>query len=212
MEDVAQKIAEQFAGYPERTYDKGQILLYSGEDPTHIFYMLEGRVRQYDISYRGDEIIVNVFRPPAFFPMSWAMNRTSNKYFFKTEDKVRLRIIPVEDALVFVKANPDVLYDLLSRVYRGADALMGRIVQLMAGSAKTRLLFELANEAHKLKADGNEPVQLEVKESDLAARTGMSRETISREIHGLKEAGVVSVNRTGVRIENLEMILSKLEA
>lgn len=211
MDDVALKVAKDFAKYPERIYQKGQILLYAGEEPAHIFYMLEGRVRQYDISYRGDEVIVNVFRPPAFFPMSSAMNRTDNKYFFKTENKVRLRIVPQEDALNYIKANPDVLYDLLSRVYRGSDALIGRLVQLMSGSAKSRLLFELANEARKLKAADTGPIQLEIKENDLAARTGLSRETVSREMQGLKEAGIVSVSKQGVRIENLQSINAKLD-
>ena len=212
MEDVAQKIAADFAKYPERTYQKGQILLYAGEDPAHVFYMLEGRVRQYDISYRGDEIIVNVYRPPAFFPMYWVMNRGENKYFFKTEEDVRLRVIPIEDALAYLKNNPDVVYDLLSRVYRGTEALMGRIVQLMAGSAKSRLLFELANEAKKLRKDGDEPIQLAVTESDLAARTGLSRETVSREMHGLKEDGMVSVTKQGIRIEDLQALNAKLDA
>ena len=212
MENVTQKVAADFAGYPERTYSKGQILLYAEEEPTHVFYMLEGRVRQYDISYRGDEVIVNVYRPPAFFPMSWVMNRTGNKYFYKTEEKIRARIIPVDDALAYIKENPDVLYDLLSRVYRGVDALIARLVQLMAGSAKSRLLFELANEARKLHAQEDEPIQLKITESDLAARTGLSRETVSREMHGLKKANMVSVNKNGVKIENLAAINSKLDA
>ena len=211
MEGIAKKVDEDFAKYPERTYKKGQILFYAGENPTHVFYILQGRVRQYDISYRGDEVVVNVFRPPAFFPMSWAMNQTENKYFYRTEDTVKVRIIPVEDALEYVKSNPDVLYDLLGRVYRGADALIGRLVQLMAGSAKSRLMFELSNEARKLGADGSEPVQLEITEGDLAARTGLSRETVSREVHDLKESGMVSIAKNGVRIEDLDAINSKLD-
>ena len=42
-----------------------------------------------------------------------------------------------------LQANPDVVYDLLTRLYRGLDGLLGRMSQLMAGSAKSRLMYEL---------------------------------------------------------------------
>ncbi len=82
---VSSKIDQFFRTYPQRSYPKGQILVFAGEEPEHVFYITKGRVRQYDVSYRGEEVIVNVFKPPAFFPMSWAINKTPNKYFFKTE-------------------------------------------------------------------------------------------------------------------------------
>lgn len=212
-EAVAEKVAKTFAPYQERTYEKGQILLYAGEQPASIYYLLEGRVREYDITYRGDEIVLNVFQPPAFFPMSWAVNRAESKYFYRTEEKVRLRAVPVEAALEFVRANPDVLYDLLSRVYRGTDALIGRLVQLMSGSAKSRLVYELITEADRNKppAAANR-LQLSLSETDLAARAGLSRETISREMHGLKQERLVSVGKQGVCLEDIASLRAKLDS
>ena len=36
------------------------------------------------------------------------------------------------------------MYDGLSRLYTGMEGLLGRIVQLMSGGARSRLLYELA--------------------------------------------------------------------
>jgi CRP/FNR family transcriptional regulator len=208
---VTNKIERHFSKYPKRSYPKGQILVFADENPEHIFYIVEGSVRQYDVSYRGDEVIVNIFRPPAFFPMSWAINRTPNKYFYKTESETELHIVPVDDTLNFVKDNPDVLLDLLSRIYKGMDGLLGRVVHLMSGSAKSRLLYELIIECRRFgKKNKNGSYNLAVSEVDLAARSGLSRETVSREIHKLKTDGLVDVSSKGIVANNLESLEKKI--
>src|SRR6266496_6592268 len=168
---VAHKVKQHFTGYPRRTYPKGQILVFADESPEYIFYITQGKVYEYDITYRGDEVIINIFKPGAFFPMSWAINRSPNQYFYKTGADAELHIIPVDDALDFLKANPDVTLDLLSRIYRGMDGLLGRMVHLMAGTAKSRLLYELIVECRRFgkPGDGKRYV-LDINEGDLAAR------------------------------------------
>lgn len=208
---IGQKIAKHFGKYPLRSYPKGQILVFAGEDPEHIFYLIKGKVRQYDVSYRGDEVVVNVFMPPAFFPMSWAINKTPNKYFFKTETDTELRVIPPEDALEFIKSNPDVMLDLLSRLYRGIDGLMGRMVHLMSGTANSRLIYELIIECRRSKkADEHASYNLTTNESGMAARSGLSRETISREMHKLKAEGLVRVTNKGIVVKDLAKLEQKL--
>lgn len=209
MEDpIYQKIHEFFSKYPRRSYPKGQIIVFADESPEHIFYIESGKVRKYGISYRGDEVIVNIFKNPAFFPMSWAINHSPNHYFYKTEEPSELHLVPVADALQFIQDNPDVMLDLLSRIYRGMDGLLGRIVHLMSGSAKSRLMYDLLIEARRFgkeQADGS--LVLSVNETDLAARSGLTRETVSREMQKLKESGLVSVTNKGITVTDM----SKLE-
>lgn len=208
---VADKINAFFSTYPKRTYKKGQILVFADESPEHIFYIVKGSVRKYDVSYRGDEVVVNVFRPPAFFPMSWAINRTPNKYFYKTESQAELHIVPVDDAMHFIKDNPDVLLDLVSRIYRGMEGLLGRVVHLMSGSAKSRLLYELIIECRRTgdkQKDGS--YFLGLSEVDMAGRAGLSRETVSREMHNLKTAKLVSITTKGITVHDVNALEQKL--
>ncbi len=208
---VVTKINDYFSKFPKRSYPKGQILVFADESPGHIFYMVKGAVRKYDISYRGDEVVVNLFKPPAFFPMSWAINRTPNKYFYKTETETELHVAPAGDALQFIKDNPDVMLDLLSRIYRGMDGLSGRIVHLMSGSAESRLLYELIIECRRFgekNKDGG--YFLSTSEIDLAARSGLSRETVSREIRKVKDDGLVSVSSKGILVKDLSALEEKI--
>lgn len=208
--DVSAKIEEFFDKYRSRKYAKGQILILNGDDTSYVYHLLSGKVKQYDVTYRGDEIILNVFKPPAFFPMSLAVNGGTSPYIYEADSDVEIRQAPVDDVVAFVKANPDVLYDLLSRVYRGVDGLIGRMAFLMASSAKSRLMYELLIEARRfgtMNEDGS--CLLQISEKDLGARAGLSRETISREINKLKKENLITIDKD-ILIKSVTALEKKL--
>lgn len=204
---ISQKIDQFFLKYPKRSYPKDQIIIFGGENPTKVYYIVDGKVAQYDISYRGDEVITNIFKPPAFFPMSNAINGTDNHLFFKTEIDTVVHMAPQADVVAFLKENPDVMLDLLGRVYRGIDGVLSRVVHLMSGSARSRLIYELIIECRRF---GNvEPkggYMLDAHEKDLAARSGLSRETVSREMRRLKEQSIIAITSDGIHVLDLSRL------
>ncbi len=200
--EITLKIEEYFSQYNRRTYKKDQILIHAGDEPQHIYYLISGKVRQYDITYRGDEIILNIMKPGAFFPMQLALTKIPNKYFFVAETDIEVRVAPIDASVAFLKDNPDVMLDLLTRVYRGVDGLLGRMVELMSGSAQSRLIYELIVECRRFgewAEDGS--CFIAVNESDLAARAGLSRETVSREMQKIGKNGLIHISHSGILIK-----------
>lgn len=209
---AARKVEQFFARYQERTFPKGQVLIHAGDDIGMIFYLASGKVRQYDISYRGDNIIVNIYKPGAFFPMLPALTGLPNKYFFEAETGIKVRPVPYGEVLKFLDANPDVAMDLLKRIYIGMDGLLGRMVQLMAGSALDRLVYELLVEARRFdEKTAGDVITIRLTQADLAARAGLSRETVSREIQKIKQLGLIKPGRSGLEIKSLEQLSRLIE-
>ena len=190
---IKHKVDEFFSQFRVRKYKKGQVLILSGDGGEEIYYLTNGRVKQYDVSDSGDEIVINVFKPPAFFPMSLAVNKSDNPYIYEADTDVELRQAPTTDTLNFLKNQPDVLFDLLSRVYRGVDGVLARMVHLMKSDARQRLMFEILLDSRRFgqpsKGGG---VTNRINESDIASRAGLSRETVSREMKKLSKEGLIS--------------------
>lgn len=202
--EVTNQIDSFFSQYKVRKYPKGQILILNGEDTNYVYNIVEGRVKQYDVTYRGDEIVLNTFKPPAFFPMSLAINKTENPYIYEAETEIEVRQAPADEVVAFLKATPEVLFDLLSRVYRGVDGLIGRMAHLMASSAKGRLMFELLIECRRFgKEQSNGSYVLTINEKELGAKAGLSRETVSREMSKLIRDKLLAVKPGEVTIRNL---------
>lgn len=210
--EVAKKTSDFFERYPVRSYKKGQILIHADDSPECIFSLVSGKVKQYFLTYRGDEAVLNVFKPPAFFPMSYAINRTPNEYFYEADTDLELRKVPFDEVIKFIRDNPDVLYDLMGRLYLGTDGLLRRMSHLMSSTAKSRVLNELIIECRRFGEEENGRYVLSLNESDLGSRAGLSRETVSREMSKLKSDGLLSVLNKQIHIpdlQKLELVLGK---
>jgi len=209
--DFREKTANFFKAYPLRSYDKRELLLRAEEPVESVFYITEGRVSQYDIAPNGNEVIVNIFKPGAFFPMSSAINNTVNQYFFEASLASKTHVAPKANVLQFLHENPDIAFDLLARVYRGVDGILRRMAHLMGGKAQTRLIFELLNSAYRFgepKPTGSVFIQLT--EGDLSKQSGLARETINRSLHDLKATGLITVSRNGVLIKDITALEAQL--
>ncbi len=194
---VQQQISDFFSSYPERFFKKGEIIIFAHMELSSVFHIKKGSVIQYDITPSGNRSILNTFKPGAFFPMSNAVNNIDTPYFFEADEDVIVRVCPAPDAVDFIKTHPDVLFDLLSRTYRGTDGLLLRLSELMHGDASSRILRELQILAKRFgtdEKDGFVVLKKRISETQLAERTGLARETVSRAITRLKQEGSLTVS------------------
>ncbi len=208
--DVNDKLAKFFSRFRLKNYSQGTTIIQAGSNPGGVFYLVSGQVRQFDISESGQKVTLNIFKPYAFFPMSWAINGTVNKYFFEALEDCRIKLAPADKTVEFLKENPDVAFDLLARVYRGTDGLLGRQLQLMTGSAYDRLGYELLVCCQRFYSPAKTGhYQIKIKETDLASLTGLARETVSRQLKKMSSAGLIELKAGQIIIENISKLKNR---
>jgi CRP/FNR family transcriptional regulator len=204
-------ITKFFSTYPQRSYTKNETLIWNDENPPGIFYLESGSVGQYDIGASGQKNILNIFKPPAFFPMSWAINESKNEHFFEALEPVTCRLAPRYDVLGFLEKNPKVTLDLLGRVYRGTDGLLKRLNESMTGNAQSQLITELIITASRFgSTDQNGNISIQIKTTELAQRTGLTRETVSRQLKLLNELSLIQMKKGVIFIPSLSELQAKL--
>lgn len=203
-EQTTDKIRKFFSQYPLLCYTSGQILLFHGDIPEYVFMLVDGRVKMSDVSYRGDEVIIHMFHAPIFFPMGMVINHKKSSYLFRADSDVAVYKAPARAVDEFVKQNADVAYTLLSRVYEGTDVLLDRIAHLMSSNAKSRLMFEILTACMYYGETIGNQCSIKLRERELAARTGLTRETISREIRKLSNRELITYKGSIITILDLE--------
>ena len=212
QKDIAVTVKAFFEQFPDRTWARGHILVHASENPQGVHYLERGSVRQYAVTDRGDEVILNSYKPGAFFPMSWALAGINNQYFFETSEESVIRFAPAEQVVEFLRANPEVTLDLLKRMYSGVDAVLSRMTHLLSGTAYERIVNELVLQARRLtKTVDGEDVILPLKEYELGMDCGLTKETISREFKKLKQKQLVSVHTHGITVHSVKKLASELE-
>lgn len=208
-QNVIRELDKFFSQFKYQSFREGEILIRADENPTGIFYLKEGMVKEYAISRKGEELVVNIFKPGAFFPMTWGINETPNRYFFEAISSVEVWKAPREKVVDFLQQEPEVMFDLLRRLFRGTDGMLTRMIYLMSGSAYARLITEIIITAKRFgtKDAKTGSILCSFSETELATHAGLTRETVSREIKHLKNKKLVTFSRHHLEIPSL----SKLE-
>lgn len=201
---IIQKLDKFFGDFDRHQYQKGELLIRADEEPKGIFYLRRGLVRQYSISEKGSEVTLNLYKPYTFFPMMWALNNTPNNYYFETVTSASMSIAPKEKVIEFMKSDPEVLYDLTKRLYKGIDGLLKRLEYLMSGEAYKKLIITLLiNRERFASKEQKSTIDLKLTHKDLASQAGISRETVSREMKKLEKKDLISYSRNLITIKNL---------
>lgn len=206
-------ISTFFDDYPLKSYKKGHIFILPGEITEHAYFLLEGKVKVYDVSYRGDEIIITNRLAPSLFPISFIVNTEPTRYIYEASTDVSIRQSPTSDVRRFLDANPKIVLDLLSNIYATLDSVLERMVHYIASNAKSRLVYALITECKEggIKA-GDASYRIDVNEKEIGSRAGLSRETVSREARALKRAKLLEVHHNYMIIQDLTQLEAYLES
>lgn len=206
---TAKKIDDFFSQYPVKSYAKNQILIYEGDKLDGVYYLRTGIVKVSYVSKRGEEVIIDAYEPTDYFPVRLAMSAQPSQYFYETETDVTLHKAPVDETLKFIRSNPSITYSILKRIGKSADEREQRLALMMTGTVRQRLAFELVTSSERYgeySPDGTWTLRLN--ENALAARIGITRETVNREVRNLKTQNLLLVGKKGLVIPDK----SKIEA
>lgn len=200
-----------FNTYPVRRYKKGQIFVLAGEQSEYVYFLLRGHVKIYDISYRGDEIILHIYAAPALFPISHAVLNTKNHYIYEAESDVTVKRSLIEPFQTFIRSSPLLTWATLRDLYTQIQQLYRKEVLLVAGDARSRLLYELVTECEEFGVSiQKDTYKIDIREREIGARIGMSRETVSREAKKLERRGLINLEYMAITIPSLTRLKAEL--
>ena len=189
---VTEKINNFFAKYERQTHKKGDYLKTSDKQPQGVFCLQSGIVRCFAISKEGAELTINVFKSVSFFPVAWVINNAPDNYTYEALTDMEVLIAPKNEFEIFLQSNPDVVYDLLKRIYRGLEGYFMRMESLLSGEPYFRIVVQLVIHTRRFGTKDGERYSVPLTHSQLASFTGLTRETVTREIKKLEEKKLVT--------------------
>ena len=210
--DVIKKLDNFFSQYTSQEFKKGTIIIQAGKEPPGVFYLQSGIIRSYWISSEGSEITQNMYKPHAFLPMSWAIAQVKNNSFYEAMTDVTTKRATKEAVLTFLKKEPDIMFDLLQRIYIGMEGLWMHVESITTGNAASKLIASLVILAKRFGKKESDVliIQLKMSERDIANYAGISRETASRELQKLKKDNIVSFKESTIVVHDLQQLENML--
>ena len=211
-EAVQKKLENFFSPYKKRAFKKGEVLIPAHENPISVYFLTSGSVRCYSISKQGKEQILTLFKAPSFIPMMWILGEIENKYYYEAIEQVDVYVGPKDDFMTFIKNKPDILLDLLTRMYRGTSGLLKRLEYLMNGTAYQKVIFTILNNAARFGKKTSDPKEssLRITHKEISSLSGLTKETISRQSRKLQKKGLIENVNNLITIKDVAQLEREL--
>lgn len=172
-------------------YPAGSIVVIPGETPKDCFVIEKGSIRQYDIRDNGTELTLNIYKEGSVLTLPWLFHSSPNLYFFQCVSDCVLLRTPRLKLLQEFKKSPELSFETLSRVANGLDGVLNRLSAHSSTGAAQVIMTELSIEATRFGRPHPEGTFVRIRVQDLANRTGLARETVSRTLTDLISKGLI---------------------
>lgn len=191
------KQLEELAGAGVRKkYEKGQVIFFEGTKATGFHVVLSGVVKVYKTALDGREHVLHIFGPGEPFGeiVAFEEHGAYPAHSMAVEDSETL-YIERRTLLSLMERDQTLALNMIAALSRRLKDFARQIESVALREAPARLAAYLLN-ASELK--GEQSFDLDVSKGLLASMLGTTRETVSRTLTRMVDAGLIS--RDGRRI------------
>lgn len=180
-----------FKNFELESFAQGKIIS-SPDKNKGIFFLTKGTVKMASLSGGKNEITLNIYKPYSLFPMSLVFDQ-KDKHLYRSLTEVEGYFVPPKDFEEFIKKNPEVLFDLLKRIYHGLDGFFMLLETQLSGDAYLKTLTHLIIHAKRFGKVGQDIVTFDwqLTHKELASQTGLARESVTKEMRKLQKKGLI---------------------
>lgn len=208
---TSKELNQLFPAATERKYSTGQIVLYDGDLPKHMFFVSSGALKNYDIDENGHEKIFHIVGEQSFFSVLCAIGEpTIISSFYTTLCDTTLILIPIEDFMS--KFKSDIVFS--NKLFEWFVDEMSLMYYRVGGLEKNEGRLKIAQALQFLKVRHSKAVNTSwnrvsfpVSQQLLADLTGLTRETVGIILKDFDEKKIVRHPKQMI----LEINSSKLE-
>lgn len=208
--EVTRQLDAFFSQHQALSFKTDDTILSAGDRVEMVYYLKSGIVRQSTTSQQGQEVTITFYKPGAFFPLIWAVKDTPVLYDFRAVTNGYGWKAPKSEVITFLQSANSVLFDLSLRLLSGLEGLSRKVEFALQTTAYLRTAEALLTLAYRFGNGARENVKLDftLTHQELAEITGLTRETVSRELKVLRDEGVIVTQNHQFMVPSLD----KLEA
>lgn len=207
FDDFPDKINERLEKiFHKRQFSKGSHIFEQGDSPLAIYIIAKGRIKISRVNRDGFETILcvrgfgDIFCPVPILDqgkqLGSAIALTEGELWWADQNQFKDICQESPKLLAFVQG------DCLFEVRR----LLNRMEAFTFKSIRERLAFTILDEVNRQSKHGGVSNELRLKQHELAALVGASREGVSRALSKLEDQGVLTIYRGRLVIHDQEKL------
>lgn len=189
-----------------KTAKKSEIILFSHDDGTRVYFLKKGTLKIVEIDEKGNEIVKDVLQKGDIFGEFTLTNTESDEYAIVVSDVATCCSFKKEDFEKVLESNPQLGLSYTKWMGFRFKRLQNRYANLMFKDVRTRLMSFLDEWASKEGVESNDKIIIKnyLTHQDIASLICSTRQTVTQLFNEFKEKGILDYTRS-------EIILKKIE-
>jgi CRP/FNR family transcriptional regulator, cyclic AMP receptor protein len=191
-----------------QTFGRGATIFHRGSVGDTLYLIVHGQVRIYTVSQLGQELSVTLFRDGNFFGELSLLDgheRSASAVAMRATTTLTLHRAAFMQAIrTYPEIAISVLEELSARL-RHTNTYIEHLASTSAPQRVIRTLLDLADQ-HGEVEPGTTRVDLHLTQDDLASLAGTTRETVNRVLSGLRDQGLIRIERARLSVLNLTQL------
>jgi len=177
-----------------RRYPPKSVIIYAGDQPEVLYYIIEGSVTVLIEDSDGREIVLAYLNPGDFFGEMGLFDDSTRSAWVRTRTAVELAEISYTRYRQLAEQDTNILFALASQMatrLRKTSRKVGDLAFLDVTGRVARTLLDLCKEPDAMThPDG---MQIRITRQEIGRIVGCSREMVGRVLKNLEEQGLISV-------------------
>lgn len=166
-----------------------ELLFRQGEPATAFFIVIDGWIKLYRLTASGDETVIHIMTKGDTFAEAVAFTGARYPAAAEAVSDARVARIPADHVVRCIRDSPDIALAMIASTSQHLHHLVLQVEQLKAQSGVQRVAEFLASLASE--KNGKCAIALPYDKVLIAARIGLTPESLSRAFAKLRTVGVV---------------------
>jgi CRP/FNR family transcriptional regulator len=167
-----------------KQFKEGNILFYEGENPKHLYFLLEGLVKLYRYDNDNKVAILHYYYTQSLIGEAASLQRTPHQTTAECDTDSTILMVEYEAFAKHFLRNPDIAIQIIMQLVSKVKHLMNNRVPQSSMQKIAQLIYE------------NSDLFTKVKKYKIANILNMTPETFSRNLKKLKKEGIISYSST----------------
>ena len=185
------------AGSSPRRLSRGQVLFVEGEPSTYLYVVVRGRLKILVSSSRGEDLVLAVLAAGDCLGEVSVLDAQPRSAAAEALEATTLLAVPADAVREVLHRCPEVALEW-------AQAL-AMTVRRLTGSTADLVFLDLPRRLAKLlmdSADGGRQVELGLSQAEVAARLGVTRQSLNRALGGLTRRGWLLISSGVITLQD----------
>ncbi|HEX3048014.1 MAG TPA: Crp/Fnr family transcriptional regulator [Bacillota bacterium] len=179
----------------QKKFPKGSLICREGEPLSDLLLINRGKVKVYRISADGKEQILYILTEGDFFgERNLLLEKKMADYNAETMEDTLVCMITGQDCHRLLLDHPEISLKIMEELCERIDKLENLLSSISPRETDNRIclmLLEFRQKYGKPQPDGTVIIALPLNREEMANYIGVTRETVSRKLNALKEAGII---------------------